>query len=114
MFFVTVLALAATTVLGSPVELQPRTAALSLKHVTNITSVKNIVNKGQSRIKAINGVKVVGPVSDVSSGSITNEDVSYVAPVVIGGKTWELIVDTGCKLLSHMLKIFLKWNSNSG
>jgi hypothetical protein len=25
--------------------------------------------------------------------------VSYVASVSIGGKTWELIVDTGCKSL---------------
>lgn len=45
--------------------------------------------------------KINGDTSSVekraSSGTVTNEDVSYVAPVVIGGTTYELIVDTGCQ-----------------
>jgi hypothetical protein len=99
MFFATLLAIAATAVSASPVELQPRTAVLSLKHVSNVTSIKNIVAKGQARINAINGVQVTSDAAEVSSGSVTNEDVTYVAPVTIGGSTWQLIVDTGCTSL---------------
>jgi hypothetical protein len=90
MLFVALLAAAAVS--ASPIELQPRAAVLPLKQVSNISSVKNIVGKGQARLNKING-------AEVSSGSVTNEDVSYVAPVSIGGSTWQLIVDTGCKLL---------------
>jgi hypothetical protein len=90
MLFVALLAAAAVS--ASPIELQPRTAVLPLKQVSNISSVKSIVGKGQARLNKING-------AEVSSGSVTNEDVSYVAPVSIGGSTWQLIVDTGCKLL---------------
>jgi hypothetical protein len=99
MFFVTALTLAAAAVSASPVERQTKTTVLPLKHVSNVTSVKNIVNRGQQRISAINGVQsaAVGPSPDVSSGSVTNEDVTYVAPVKVGSSTWQLIVDTGCK-----------------
>lgn len=45
----------------------------------------------------------------VSSGVVTNEDVSYVAPVVIGGKTWELIVDTGCKSMFFTTNMMLQF-----
>ncbi|TVY87372.1 Polyporopepsin [Lachnellula willkommii] len=93
---------AAVAVSASPVERRAtnQTAVLSLTHVSNITpgnatSIKNIVSKGQARMKKINGVQAVGPNPDAGSGSVTNEDVSYVAPVSIGGKTWQLIVDTG-------------------
>lgn len=74
----------------------------------NVQSSKSIVNAGQSRINKINGVQSnsVGPQSDASSGSVTNEDVTYVAPVSIGGNTWNLIVDTGCMLF---LSITSKW-----
>ena len=98
MYFVTLLAIAAAAVSASPVERRASTVVLPLQHHSSFTSIKNIVSKGQARINKINGVKAVGSV-DVSSGSVTNDDVSYVAPVVIGGSTWQLIVDTGCMLL---------------
>lgn len=96
MLFVSLLAVAVTAVSASPVAVvaQAKTAALSLKHHSNISSIKNIVDKGQARINKINGAT-----ADVSSGSVTNEDVTYVAPVSIGGTTWQLIVDTGCTSL---------------
>lgn len=97
MKFVSLLALAAA-VSSSPVERKSTTAVLPLKHSINVTDLKNIVNKGQARINKINGGVATRAVA-VNSGAVTNEDVSYVAPVVIGGKTWELIVDTGCMLL---------------
>ncbi|TVY51688.1 Polyporopepsin [Lachnellula cervina] len=93
MFF-TALLTAAVAVSASPVERQAKRAVLSLNHVSNITpgnvtSIKNIVNKGQARVNKINGVQAVGPAPDVGSGSVTNEDVSYVAPVSIGASnTW--------------------------
>ncbi|KAE8444142.1 hypothetical protein EG329_000830 [Mollisiaceae sp. DMI_Dod_QoI] len=90
MFFITLLAIATAAVSASPVERRAKTTVLSLKHVSNVTSIKNVVNKGQARINKVNGFA-----AEVSSGSVTNEDVSYVAPVTIGGKTWQLIVDTG-------------------
>jgi hypothetical protein len=99
MFFATVFVIAVAAVSASPVKRQTQTSVLSLTHVSNVTSIKNIVNRGQARINGINGVHAVGPTTDVSSGSVTNEDVSYVAPVSVGGKTWQLIVDTGCTLL---------------
>jgi hypothetical protein len=95
MLFVGLLAVAAAVVSASPVERRATSVVLPLKHVSNFTSIKNIVNKGQARINHINSVNSVGAVSDASSGSITNEDVTYVAPVSIGGTTWQLIVDTG-------------------
>jgi hypothetical protein len=99
MYFVTLLAIAAAAVSASPVERRASTVVLPLQHHSNFTSIKNIVSKGQARINKINGVKAVGASPDVSSGSVTNDDVSYVAPVVIGGSTWQLIVDTGCTSL---------------
>jgi hypothetical protein len=99
MFFVALLVIAAAAVSASPVERHANTAVLSLKHVSNVTSIKNIVDRGQARINKINGVQAVGAAPEVSSGSVTNDDVSYVAPVSIGGNTWQLIVDTGCTSL---------------
>jgi hypothetical protein len=99
MYFVTLLAIAAAAVSASPVERRASTVVLPLQHHSNFTSIKNIVSKGQARINKINGVKAVSASPDASSGSVTNDDVSYVAPVVIGGGTWQLIVDTGCTLL---------------
>ncbi|KUL89529.1 hypothetical protein ZTR_04286 [Talaromyces verruculosus] len=91
--FVTLLA--ASTALASPIERQVKTAVLPLKHVSNFTSVKNLVSKGQARLHKVNGVAAIDAVSAVSSGPVTNEDVSYVAGVSIGGTTYDLIVDTG-------------------
>lgn len=93
------LVMTAAAVSASPVERQAKTAVLSLKHTSNVSSIKNIVDKGQARINKINGVTALGATSEVSSGSVTNDDVSYVAPVSIGGSTWQLIVDTGCMSL---------------
>jgi hypothetical protein len=93
MFFVTILALAAATVSASPIETRAKTVTLPLKHVRNVSSIKNIVEKGKARIDKINGVSSL--VARTASGSVTNEDVTYVAPVIIGGTTWSLIVDTG-------------------
>ncbi|EED12788.1 cathepsin E, putative [Talaromyces stipitatus ATCC 10500] len=87
--------LAASAALASPIERQAKTAVLPLKRVSNFTSVKNLVSKGQARLNRVNGVAAISAVSEVSSGSVTNEDVSYVAPVSIGGTTYDLIVDTG-------------------
>jgi hypothetical protein len=92
-----VVAAAAAVVSASPI--QPRDqppTTLPVKQVYNLTSVKNLVTKGRSKIQKINGDKSEGN-RLVSSGSVTNEDVTYVAPVSIGGRTWDLIVDTGCK-----------------
>lgn len=97
MLFATLLA--AVAVSAMPVEREAKTIAISLKHVSTVTSMKNLVSKGQTRLASINGVKAVGPSPEVSSGSITNEDETYVAPIVIGGNTWDLIVDTGCTLV---------------
>lgn len=100
MFFVTLLALAAATVSASPIEPRKAFTTLPLKHVRNVSSIKNIVEKGKARIDKINGVS--GLTARTASGAVTNEDVTYVAPVIIGGTTWSLIVDTGCKLpLEH-------------
>lgn len=85
---------AVAAVSASPVERAATTAVLPLRYASNITSIKSVVQNGQARISKINGGQTF---KRASSGSVTNEDVTYVAPVVIGGKTWELIVDTGCK-----------------
>lgn len=97
MHFLVPLALAAA-VTASPVERRAETVAMPLTHVNKAKSAKSLVESGQARINKFNGVKSssVGPQPDASSGSVTNEDVTYVAPVNIGGNTWSLIVDTGC------------------
>lgn len=111
MFF-TCLAIAATatSVLASPIEASAKTAVLPLKHVSNVKSLKSIVDKGQARIRKINGVNAAVNSFAASSGPATNEDASYVASVDIGGRPWSLIVDTGCKKstkLPRALLIFL-------
>ncbi|KAL7911456.1 putative aspartic protease [Trichoderma velutinum] len=84
---------AATAALASPVKPSAKTTALPVKRVSNVKSLKSIVQKGQARINKINGVKDIE--ARASSGPVTNEDVSYVASVTIGGRSWDLIVDTG-------------------
>jgi hypothetical protein len=91
-----VVAAAAAVVSASPIQSRAAPSTLPVKQVYNLTSVKNLVTKGRAKIQKINGDKSEGNLL-VSSGSVTNEDVTYVAPVSIGGKTWDLIVDTGCK-----------------
>ena len=100
MLFAVSLTIAAAVVSASPVQSRDKTTVLPLKHVSSISSVKNIVQKGQQRIQKYNGNQNVRFNIDISSGQVTNDDVSYVAPVKIGSGTWELIVDTGCKFLS--------------
>lgn len=96
MFFKTPLlvAAAAAAVSASPIKPRDQTTVLPVKQVNSVTSVKNLVTKGHERIQKINSGKSDGN-RLVSSGTVTNEDVTYVAPVSIGGKTWQLIVDTG-------------------
>lgn len=89
---------AATAALASPVKPSAKTIALPVKRVSNVKSVKSIVQKGHARLNKINGVKAIGNI-DASSGSVTNDDVSYIAAVTIGDGTYNLIVDTGCKSL---------------
>ncbi|KAI3401975.1 hypothetical protein diail_3949 [Diaporthe ilicicola] len=94
LFAAAILSVAAVAVSAAPVEDRASTVVLPLKKHINVTSINNIVQKGHARISAINGEQAA-PVARASSGTVTNEDVSYVAPVSIGGKTYELIVDTG-------------------
>ncbi|KAL7922896.1 aspartic peptidase domain-containing protein [Trichoderma austrokoningii] len=84
----------ATAALASPVKPSGKTITLPVKRVSTVKSAKSLVQKGHARLAKVNGVKTVGNV-DVASGSITNEDVSYVADVTIGDGTYSLIVDTG-------------------
>lgn len=86
----------ATAALASPVKPSVKTVTLPVKRVSTVKSAKSLVQKGQARLAKVNGVKTFGNV-DAASGSITNEDVSYVADVTIGNGTYSLIVDTGCK-----------------
>lgn len=104
MLFVAILSVAAAAVSAAPLEPRAATVVLPLKLHHNVTSIKNIVNKGSLRIDAINGNQgaAVARAADVSSGSVINEDVSYIAPVVIGSTTYDLIVDTGCMFLRSL------------
>ncbi|TGO38703.1 hypothetical protein BHYA_0069g00230 [Botrytis hyacinthi] len=96
MLFTSLLALAgAAAVTASPIT-QVKSAVIPLSKHHNVTSIKNIVDKGQARLNKINGIATSAKrATAVSSGAVTNDDVSYVAPVVIGGATYSLIVDTG-------------------
>lgn len=100
MQFLTLLA-AAAAVSASPIERSPLSATIPMKRAATFTSIKNVVEKGQGRIQKVNG-NDSGLARRASSGTVTNEDVTYVAPVSIGGKTWSLIVDTGCKLYMNL------------
>lgn len=100
MLFAALLSSAAVLVSASPVARQAETVTLPLAQHVNVTSIKNIVAKGHARIATINGAEADAKSNAiaVTSGPATNEDVSYVAAVTIGGKSYDLIVDTGCKL----------------
>lgn len=88
---------AAVAVSASPIAVQERSQQLSLSYVSNVQDVSKLVLKGQQKLKAVNSNGTTSKFNnDASSGSVTNEDVTYVAPVSIGGNTWSLIVDTGC------------------
>ena len=93
-----IIAAAAVAVQASPVERRDATIALPVTKHSHVTSVSNIVARGKAVINKINSGSSLGKV-DASSGPVTNEDVSYVAAIDIGGKTWSLIVDTGCMFL---------------
>jgi hypothetical protein len=89
------MALAATGALSTPVAPRTKTLTVPLQHANNVKSIKGLVEKGQARIQKVNGAVHLN--NAVSSGTVINEDVSYVAPFKIGGTTYNLIVDTGCK-----------------
>lgn len=69
-------------------------AQVPLKASNNIKSVGRLVQSGKHRLKRFN--KAYHGVPD--SSPVTNEEVSYLANMTIGGETYSLIVDTGCKL----------------
>ncbi|KAK0388277.1 hypothetical protein NLU13_4522 [Sarocladium strictum] len=87
------MALAAIGVIATPVTPRAKTLTVPLKHNNNVKSLKGLVEKGQARLRNVNGAVHLN--NDVSSGTVINEDASYVAPVKIGGSTYDLIVDTG-------------------
>lgn len=110
MFFQTSLTLAAAAAMVSaapatappaPAEEMKPAVILSMKHAMNVTSIKNLVAKGQARLNKINGGADI--VARDGSGTVINDISSYLAPMSIGGKTWDLIVDTGCMLLFFFL-----------
>lgn len=110
MHFITALAVAAVAVSASPVERVAKTITMPLTKVNNIKSMRNVVSSGQSKLENVNSMRTTTTTKPqskqaaaVSSGTITNEDVTYVAPVSIGGNTWQLIVDTGCMLFLILL-----------
>jgi hypothetical protein len=89
-------AAAAAGVSASPIQPRGEVTTLTVTQVQHVTSVKNLVANGRDRLDHYNNKKSDGN-KLVSSGTVTNEDVTYVAPVKIGGATYQLIVDTGCK-----------------
>lgn len=99
MHFKTSIALAAATVAAvsaTPIKARGETTTLKVTQIQRVSSVKNLVANGRDRLQHYNNKKSDGN-RLVSSGTVTNEDVTYVAPVNIGGATWQLIVDTGCE-----------------
>ena len=94
-----VLVAAVAAVSASPVESRAKIATVPLTRLSTVKSAKTLVEKGQARLRNFNGVKDAEVVERASSGAVTNEDVSYVAAVTIGGSSYDLIVDTGCTLL---------------
>lgn len=120
MFFQTSLTLAAAAAMVSaapaaappaPAEEMKPAVILSMKHAMNVTSIKNLVAKGQARLNKINGGADI--VARDGSGTVINDLSSYLAPMSIGGKTWDLIVDTGCMLLLFVfetLRLFPQTN----
>ena len=89
---------AAAIVSAGPAELHARSAALPLARVSNVQSIRNLVRRDQSRIAAANRVRSAATPMVISVPA-TNQDVFYTVPISIGGTTWTLLVDTGCKLL---------------
>jgi hypothetical protein len=89
---------AAAAVSASPHKPHAKTATLPLKHVSQVSSIKSMVQQGQARLRNVNKptASSASPHVDMSEGSITNQNDCYVAPVTIGDQTWDLIVDTGC------------------
>ncbi|CZS91345.1 related to aspartic proteinase precursor [Rhynchosporium graminicola] len=97
MLFNTLLIVAAAVSLVSAAAVErERLAVVPLKRKSNASSLKSLIRQGQNRLAQINGLSSLDT-SLVSSGVVTNMDTYYTASVTIGGKDWDLIMDTGCK-----------------
>ncbi|CZT13038.1 probable aspartic proteinase precursor [Rhynchosporium agropyri] len=98
MLFTTSLIAVATisfSVSASPIERETKNlVSVPLRRNISISSVKSLVEQGQRRIAAINGLTSLDT-SLVGSGVVTNIIQGYLAPVSIGGNIWNLVVDTG-------------------
>ncbi|CZT11957.1 related to rhizopuspepsin-2 precursor [Rhynchosporium agropyri] len=92
MFFNNLLVVATviSLVSASPIEHHDtkRPIVVPMRRITNVSSVS-----GKDRLAARRGLTTLG--SRASSGALQNWDIQYVAPVEIGGKIWQLNVDTG-------------------
>lgn len=97
----------AAAVSASPIAPRDQTVVLPVSKHAKVTSMSNIVSKGQAFLDKVNGnTNVVGNI-DASSGPATNDDVSYVASVSIGGRAQSLIVDTGCTLTCQSVMLWI-------
>jgi hypothetical protein len=65
-----------------------------IKKVGAVASAKELVSKDLRRLDNINSGRKASPEA-TGSGTITNEVVTYIAPVTVGTQTFDLIVDTG-------------------
>jgi hypothetical protein len=77
--------IATAVALPSP---QPHSAKIPLTRVSTVTHPKNLIAGDLARYQGVSAAAV-------GSGTATNEIVSYVAPIVVGSQTFQLIVDTG-------------------
>lgn len=74
----------------------PKVISVPLTLIKNVESTSGLLAAGERRLAKFNN-RVGSLKPRQSSGAVTNEDVSYVAEVNIGGTGYTLIVDTGCK-----------------
>lgn len=88
----------AAAVVSAATPPQPPTSSITLplKRFSKVKSVKTIIQKGRARLHHCNGNRPVTSNKVVGSGAVTNDDVSYIAAVIIGSGTWNLVIDTGC------------------
>lgn len=96
---ISILALVAAAAVGGLASPHQRRAApfnVDLKYYHSGANMADIVRHDRARIEAMNSKSKSKSGSSAHSGSVTNVVDTYLAAVKIGGKTWNLLVDTGC------------------
>ncbi|KAI6716758.1 hypothetical protein JHW43_000710 [Diplocarpon mali] len=104
------LAAAFAVVSARPPKMADYGSAIPLTRIMKVDSMKRIVAKGKARLDTFN---TISGMRMFLSGQITNDHISYVAPVLIAGHVRQLLVDTESSLIWCGAEVEFRPSSNA-